>query len=445
MIFVILERKEKEMRQTILAVTLSLLAFGSVPAARANETSELRQQILKQSRQLEELQQRLDELEANQKQQSEQMEKEISEAVKDKQLGALPEGLKWAGKVKISGDLRYRHEHTDEEDGSNPGRWENGLDRERIRARLLFEAIVNDEWDVAFRIASGNDRSPISANQDLEDAFSQKYFWLDLAYFDWHPASAEGLNIGGGKIKNPFYTVGRNQLIWDVDLNPEGIAARFHKPLSNGDQLFVNGGGFWVDESGSGVDTSLWGAQTYIKRDMDNSDYLLGGASYLDYGNLEGRTQLNSTWGGTPSFFGNTSSGGVYRDDYDIFEAFGEYGFKCSGRPMAVFASWVRNVVATTSEDTGWLIGGKLNKAVEPGSWEFSYDYRELDADAVVGGFTESDFIDGATNVRGHKFGFKYQLAKNVQSSFNYYHLENTSSARDLDYRKVLADLILKF
>ncbi|MFH1717802.1 MAG: putative porin, partial [Planctomycetota bacterium] len=95
--------------------------------------------------------------------------------------------------------------------------------------------------------------------------------------------------------------------------------------------------------------------------------------------------------------------------------------------------------------DTGWLIGGKLNKAVEPGSWEFSYDYRELDADAVVGGFTESDFIDGATNVRGHKFGFKYQLAKNVQSSFNYYHLENTSSARDLDYRKVLADLILKF
>ncbi|MFH1718006.1 MAG: putative porin, partial [Planctomycetota bacterium] len=243
------------MRQAILAVTLILLAFGPLPAVRANETSELRQQILKQSRQLQELQQRLDELEAKQKQQSEQMEKEISEAVKDKQLGALPDSLKWAEKVKISGDLRYRHEHTDEEDGSNPGRWQNGLDRERIRARLMFEAIVNDEWDVAFRIASGNDRSPISANQDLEDAFSQKNFWLDLAYFDWHPAAAEELNVTGGKIKNPFYVVGKNQLIWDVDLNPEGIAAQVHKPLSNGDQLFVNGGGFWVDESSSGVDT----------------------------------------------------------------------------------------------------------------------------------------------------------------------------------------------
>jgi len=240
--------------------------------------------------------------------------------------------------------------------------------------------------------------------------------------------------------------VGKNQLVWDSDLNPEGIAAKIHKPLSNGDQLFVNGGGFWVDESSSGADTSLWGAQTYIKRDMNNSDYVLGGTSYLNYGNLEGRTELNRTWGAsTPSFFGNTSSGSVYKDDYDIFELFGEYGFKYSSLPTAVFASWVRNVAATTSEDTGWLIGGKLNKAVEPGSWEFSYDYRELDADAVVGGFNESDFVESRTNVRGHKFGFKYQLAMNVQSNFNYFHLENTASSRDLDFRRFLADLVLKF
>jgi len=397
-----------------------------VSASRANETNELRQQILNQGRQLQEMQRRLDELEAKQKQQG--------------------KGIPGIENVKISGDLRYRHEHTDEEDAANPGNWENGSDRGRIRARLMFEAIVNDEWDVAFRIATGNDRGPASANQDLEDAFSQKNFWLDLAYFNWHPTSVKALDVTGGKVKNPFYTVGKNQLIWDTDLNPEGIAAQFHKPLSNGDQLFVNGGGFWVDESSSGADTSLFGAQTYLKRDMNNSQYAIGGMSFLNYGNLEGRTELNRTWGAsTPSFFGNTSSGGVYKDDYDIFELFGEYGFNYSSLPVSVFGSWVRNVAATTSEDTGWLIGGKLNKAVEPGSWEFSYDYRELDADAVVGGFNESDFVESRTNVRGHKFGFKYQLAKNVQSNLTYLHCTNTAGSRDLDFRRFLADLVLKF
>ena len=41
-----------------------LLAFGQVSAVGANETSELREFILKQTQQLQQLQQRLDELEA---------------------------------------------------------------------------------------------------------------------------------------------------------------------------------------------------------------------------------------------------------------------------------------------------------------------------------------------------------------------------------------------
>jgi len=412
------------MRQKILMVAFTLLIFCLIPAAKASETSEMKEQLLKQSRQLQEMQQRLNELESKQRQQS--------------------NGIPGVENIKISGDLRYRHEHTDEE-SSTAGRWENGLDRDRIRARLLFEAIVNEEWDAVFRLAGGNDRSPASANQDLEDAFSQKNFWLDQAYFNWHPAAAEGLNVIGGKTKNPFFRVGGNQMIWDVDLNPEGIATQIHRTLNNGDQLYFNGGGFWVDEVATSADTSLWGAQTYLKRDLDTSDYVLGGATYLDYGNLEGRTPLNATWGGTASFFGNTSSGGVYKDDYNIVELFGQYGFEYSGLPVAAFGSWVRNIAATTSEDTGWIIGAKLNETKEPGSWECSYDYRELDADAVVGGFTESDFVDGNTNVRGHKLGFKYQLAKNLLASFDYYYLENTASSRDRDYRQLLADLVLKF
>jgi hypothetical protein len=310
----------------------------------------------------------------------------------------------------------------------------------------MFEAIVNKEWDVAFRIASGNDRSPISTNQDLEDAFSKKYIWLDLGYFNWHPSKVQGLNVTGGKIKNPFYKAGKNELIWDDDLNPEGIAVKYCKPLNDTDQFFFNGGGFWVDESSNVSDISLWGAQTYLKRTIGNPDHVLAGATYYDYANIESKADLRSTWGGS-NFFGNTTTGGVYKDDFNIAEIFGEYGFECLSMPTNLFASWVRNTVATTSEDTGWLVGVKFNKAKDnkPGSWEFGYDYRETDADAVVGGFIESDFLDAQTNSRGHRFTLRYQLAKNLYWKMTYYHLEDTRTTNDLDYRRFLGDLVWKF
>lgn len=441
------------MRQRVLISALVFLAICQMSAAKADETGELRGLIQKQAEQLQQLQKRLDQLEAKQKQQDQQVEEKVAEAVKDRQAVALPDSIKWFERVEISGDLRYRHGHTDVETNvSGRDKWSNGSDRHRIRARLMLEAMLNKDLDVGMRIASGNTRTPNSTNQDLEDAFSSKEIWLDLAYFDWHPSAHDGLNVIGGKMKNPFFRVAKNELSWDNDLNPEGIAIKRVTFISDVDQLFFTGGGFWVDESTLGVDTSLWGAQTYLKHAIGNTDYVLGGTGYFDYGNIEGRTALSGTWA-SPAlerpFFGNTSSGGdpdVYVSDYDIFEAFGEYGFKCGTMPLAFFGTWVRNVAASTDEDTGWLIGTRFNKVRDPGSWELIYDYRDTQADAVVGGFTESDFVAGRTDSRGHRLVFKYQIAKPLQAAVTYYHAEDASATTgDLDYRRLLADLVFNF
>ena len=52
---------------------------------------------------------------------------------------------------------------------------------------------------------------------------SRKDLYFDLAYFNW--TAAEGLNVLGGKFKNNLYRPGKNALIWDNDLNPEGFGA----------------------------------------------------------------------------------------------------------------------------------------------------------------------------------------------------------------------------
>ena len=442
------------MQKRIRVAALMVVVFSQISAVSADEISELRELIQKQNEQLQQLQQRLDELEVKQKQQNLKTEEKISEAVKNEQVTALPDSLKWLDKISISGDLRYRHEHIDreeiEEDGSIG--WRNGRDRDRIRARLMIEAMLNDEWDIGFRLASGQAdivdgdiyADPISKNQTLTGGFTGKNLWLDLAYFDYHPVNIEGLNVLGGKIKNPFYTVGKNQLVWDSDLTPEGIAGKYAMPFSDSTALHFNGGGFWVSEESSSADTSLWGAQAYFKQTIGNPDYILAGASFWDYGNLQGKEDKFGV------LLGNTNGSAdpdvsTWGSDFDILEIFAEYGTKLGTLPAAVFGSWIKNTTAVNNEDTGWLVGGKLGKVKDPGSMEFVYDYRDLERDAVVGAYSDSDFLGGTTGGKGHRFGINYQLARNVQSAMTYFHDESTLQGPGLDYQRLQADLKLKF
>ena len=418
----------------IAVLVMFLFVIGMDSIVSADEIAELKQQLA-------EMQQRLEKLEAAQKMQERQIDEKIVEVIDSKKVEALPESLKWAENVKISGDLRYRHETIEEQADGRPDRQRN-----RVRARLNIKGKVNDEWDIGVRLASGS-ADPASTNQTLEDSFSSKEMWLDLAYFNWHPDSVQGFDVFGGKMKNPFYKAGKNQLIWDDDVNPEGVAAQYEMPLNDCQKLYLNGGGFWVNESASGVDTSLFGVQAYLKHLFADKSYLVGGVSYFDYGNIKGQGDLKTAWSSSGSFFGNTSAANAFVNDYDLVEAFGEYSFKANGMPVSFYGNYVQNVSADTSGDTGWLIGCKINKAQKVGSWQFNYNYRDLQADAVLGALSDSDFIGGGTDGRGHKFSLKYQLAKNLQTGLTYLldEVGSSSSSDEENYRRLQADLILKF
>jgi hypothetical protein len=326
-------------KQIVITLCLFVLALGS--DAKADELTDLKQQV-------NQLQDKINQLEVKQNQQSIQISQDVNKAVEKKQVGALPDTMKWIENVKINGDFRYRFESINEE----------GKDdriRNRIRARLGVIGKVNDEFEVGFRLATAepfaSDKGdPVSTNQTLDDAFSEKPIWLDLAYFKWRPKDT-GLNIFGGKMENPFYRVATNQLIFDHDLEPEGIAVQYSKTIGENDELFTNGGGFWVNEVASGADTSLWGIQGGLKHKFADKSILTGGMSYYSYGNIEGSLPLIGT-----GFQGNSNSAGKYISDYDTAEIFGEYGFTIGKTPTAAFASYVKNTSASTSEDTGWLV-----------------------------------------------------------------------------------------
>ncbi len=196
------------------------------------------------------------------------------------------------------------------------------------------------------------------------------------------------------------------------------------------------------------VDTALWGLQGYVKQKFEGPTYVLGGASGYWYTHLRGQQALSLQWESpTSNFFGNSNAGSLYTSNYDLFEAFGEVGTEIGKLPVAVGGDYVVNTAAPSSKSTGWLIGGVINKAKdkEPGSWQFEYDYRDLQADAVVAQFNDSDFVGGGTGGRGHRFGLSYVLVKNVIPALTYYHASYEGRNNNDSYERLQADIVVKF
>jgi len=402
------------MRRWILVVGWVLLIGGWAVAAEPAPTPEdLKKALDEQSKKIDELKARLDAL------------------AKEPKPPATQKPGSWTERISFFGDLRLRFEDVDEDS-------KRDRERGRMRARVGFTAVVNDEVDFRFRLTTCHDGAPVSCYETFGEADSKKPIWVDQAFLDYHPAAVPGLNVLGGKMEMPFFVPGKNEMIWDANLTPEGAAVKYQTKLG-AVEPFAAAGGFWVEERSAGPDSALFGVQAGVKVPLGREDfYLLGGAGYFDFANLKGRATL---WD-PPAAHGNTlDAADNYRYDFDEVEVFAEFGFKIFQVPVVVFGDLVRNPEAG-AEDNGWAAGLCLGRLKQPGDLAFRYDYREVEKDAVVGLYSER----GADR-RGHEVGLEVQAMKNVVAGvvFCMDEVGIADADDEHDYRRLRLQLTVKF
>ena len=106
-------------------------------------------------------------------------------------------------------------------------------------------------------------------------------------------------------------------------------------------------------------------------------------------------------------------------------------------------ADFVLNTAAP-EDNFGWLAGVFVGKAKEALTFHLRYIYRVVEKDAVLGIVTDSDFIGGGTDGKGHEGNFSFMITKHVGVGASYFY-----NSRTLDepssYHRVQLDTKVKF
>lgn len=398
----------------------------------------------------------------------------------------------WLDRIKWEGDIRVRYQleefaksnaspddyflaltsspETTRAAGFIPVSANTQTDRERfrVRARLGMLAKVSDDWSAGVRLATGTTSDRVSTNQTMGQDFNKYQFLVDRAYVKYDPV--EWMSVTGGRVPNPWFST---DLVWDEDLNFEGVAATFKPSFANGDfRPFLTIGAFPLREDGPPSKSSRWlrGAQLGAKWQLMPNSRLSFGVALYDYENLEGRPETQANYqsyqlGGSATYGqyeygsglrqkGNTLFDTAYQSDTNSI-----WGLASKFRPVNLTASldlahfdpvhvvltadYVKNtafnrseiqrrtgVALTDGKDYGYLLklAVGMPKLEKRHDWQGSFAYRYLGSDATVDAFTDSDFGLGGTNLKGYQLGMNYGVDQNAWLSLRWMSAESIES-----------------
>ena len=346
----------------------------------------------------------------------------------------------WVSGYKISGDFRARYDHTS---SGNEGFAQR--DRYRYRLRFGITASMFDNLEAGFRLASGDAKgaggNPLSANSTAQDNSSKKSIYIDTAYGKWSPIHSSGWQASAtvGKMENPFSFT---PMVFDPDLTPEGGAVQVSWAPNDQHSFAFTGAGFILDEEPTfASDPAMIGGQViWNAKWSEKFSTTLGGGAFkitspeqLTSANVPFVNQGNTREVTTAPITGTDLYSLKYGYMPVILDGSATYTltsfpFYNGAFPIKASAEFIQNL-ATSANNQGFWIGITFGKSGTKKTWDITYRYERLEADAWYdqlvdddnGGFYPGDQLTGTapavpfgyyggTNVKGHMIKFNYSF-----------------------------------
>lgn len=376
------------------------------------------------------------------------------------------------GPATVGGDFRLRFDLQGRDFGGGAFDWERQRGRFRLRLGVAFQP--SEQVEVGFRLASGSGVQN-STNQTFGEYGRAKHIFIDRAYAVWRPN--RHLSFTGGRCANPLDT---GSLVWDADVNWEGLAARFTWPAETG-EVYVQAAGFFLDDVKSGdlAQPFLVAYQAGAQKTLGRSLTLAAAVAKYDFINLDAYRVEDLA--DPESFVGYNhrhgqqmlfDSSGRLLNRFDPIEFRIELGVRKWARAPVTFfghvisnlsadlAAWLQDAAANSAGDPaalrvyggedrslGYQLGVELGRSREAKHLFGGYFYQVLEDYAFPAVFSDSDFYDGYPNNRGHALRIGYNLSRSVAFVNNIYLVQREDAAKDgvRSDRRWLADLMIRF
>lgn len=355
--------------------------------------------------------------------------------------------------LNFYGDFRTRLEYDwDSKRGDGAEREDRG--RLRVRARLG----VNYNWEeftVGLRVRSGaedSQQSPHITVFDFDDnPTGDADFNLDKWFFQYK----------SGKIKT---WVGRNavpwwhqdELVWDDDVTPAGIAFVFASPFAESGKFTVNTGVFTLPEGMRDFRGDLvLGQLVYETKLGQNNLVLAGGYLGIDADEQQGASSI-------------LLQENELRD-YSTIVANVQWKMPAGGKPLTLGADYYVNTESYNdappgsftdfhkNNDTGYTVFGTWGDTKDKGHWLVGVYYTHLEMLALNNSYLQDDWVrwGSATQTRASNFkGTELRAAYGFNQKLNLVcrlyivdgiELTNPGDSSKEDGSRFRADLNFKF
>ncbi|MEX0733523.1 MAG: putative porin [Steroidobacteraceae bacterium] len=301
----------------------------------------------------------------------------------------------------VSGDFRLRHEIT-----SGTGT-SSDRTREVLRARLGARYDLAPWLSIGGRLVTGDPDDPNSSDVAFPDFADDLTVSLDQAYVSAH---FDRWELAAGKIPNPFV---RTELVWDGDVNPQGIGGTWQFPLGAALSGRVSALGFQINDQ-----SDMTGAQIGLDARVGENWVYEVAAAYYDY-------DLGSLVGADAGDIrGNrlTPDGSRYLSDFNLVDlvATATWSGAETSWPIRLTGDYVRNTNAQIGDDSGYSLELLVGRASEPRDIRAGYGYSTAEMDAVLAAFSHDNTTLSA-NYRQHALAIDYVLTTNVLLNGTWY------------------------
>jgi hypothetical protein len=380
----------------------------------------------------------------------------------------------WVTGLNIYGSFRGRYEDFSAQNAA-------AIQRSRFRYRLFLGGTVTmkDNLEMGFRIGSGDQKgsagqgNPLSQNSTMTGNFSDKGLYVDLAYGKWTPINDGNWKLSGtfGKMERPFDFT---WMVIDPDITPEGGLVESHYNINDKNIVSLTGGLFALqDVANSTRDPAMYGVQAVWNSkwtDKWASTLGAGAVGIINPIELTTANAVEINQGNTRYTSGPHLGAPVYNltpliGDASVTYTLESFPLYTGAFPITLKGEAMHNPGAPDNNNGYWagIILGKLGKQ---GTWDLTYRYEYLEANAwydqiadddnvayysaAPGGGGQAGYL-GGTNVKGHFIKFNYSITDALTFSATCYlnDLINQtvngtalSNGKDLHF---MADLMWKF